>query len=199
MAAITSPCASQDAATLSPLPLGGRSARGRMHWYLVACEPGREEALCERVRRIVGDPVVEDAFVLRRERWAKFDGVWSRHLITPFAGYFVVCTSDAPALDIALRSLSFRVSLVGKQDGTYAPLAEEVRAWLERSMDQNHVLRSSTGVIVDGALHVLEGPLMGQEASVIKINRHKRTCLVQVDCREGGFTQVMPLDVPSKS
>ena len=198
MAAITHTCESTTTVSM-PLPLGRRSPRGRLRWYLAACEPGREATVCENARRIVGDPALEDAFVLRRERWAKFDGTWSKHLITPFSGYIFMLSRDAGALDAALRGLTFRVNLAGRQDGTYAPLADGAATWLERSLDASRVLRSSTGVIVDGRLHVLEGPLVGQEASVVKVDRHKRTCIVRVGCAEGSFTQVMPLDVPSKS
>lgn len=197
---ITSMRDSKTIAVFAPLPLGRRSPRGRLRWYLASCEPGREQAVCDRVCRIVGEPALENAFVLRRERWAKFDGEWSKHLVTPFPGYIFILSRDATMLDAALRGLSFRVFLVGQQqDRSYAPLSEGACKWFESVTDSQHVLRSSTGVIVNDELHVLEGPLVGQEESVIKIDRHKRTCFVQVSCAEGVFTQVMPLDVPVKN
>ena len=78
------------------------------------------------------------------------------------------------------------------------PLAPDAQEWFERCMDEGHVLRSSSAVIVDGVLHVQEGPLVGQEQRVRKVDRHRRRCEVSLGW-DGAFTEQMPLDVPFKS
>lgn len=57
----------------------------------------------------------------------------------------------------------------------------------------------SRAVIADGALHVEEGPLVGQEDRLSGLNRHKRFCRVRVADADGGFVESVPLSVPSKS
>ena len=136
------------------LPLGRRSARGRLRWYLVSCPEGHEAASCERVRQILPQELLEDAFVPRRERQRKSHGSWQVDVVDLFPGYFVAATKDAPALSRALAKLSFPVQLAGAVGRGYQPLSEDAQALLARTMDASHVVRLSWGEIVADALHV---------------------------------------------
>lgn len=184
---------------VSPLPLGRRSPRGRRRWYLVQVPEGREQTYCDRVRSIVGAPALEDAFVIRRERWMCRRGRWWTVEEVVHPGYFFAVTSDARELDKALSRLSFPVRLVGEQGSAWAPLAPEAQAWFEAVTDCRHVIRSSTGVLSDGVLRVESGPLVGQESRVSGLDRHKRCCRVRVCDAGDGFAEFVPLSVPSKN
>lgn len=48
------------------LPLGRRSPRGQLRWYLVRCHEGREQDTCAKVRQIVPAELLQDAFVRRK-------------------------------------------------------------------------------------------------------------------------------------
>lgn len=48
-------------------------------------------------------------------------------------------------------------------------------------------------------LYIEQGPLVGQEARVKKINRHKRCCLVDVGDDGFALRELLPLDVPTKT
>lgn len=181
------------------LPRGRRTPRGRLRWYLVQAPEGREASVCEKVKSLVPAEVLEDAFVLSKERWFKRDGSWELRLIQMYRGYFFVATRDVVALDRALSRLSFPARVVGSDGHAYTPLASEAQSWFADAMDERHVLRGSTAVIVDGELHVQDGPLCGQERRVSKVDRHRRRCVVQVCDADGGFSEQMALDVPFKS
>lgn len=180
------------------LPCGRRSPRGRLRWYLVAVPEGREESTCERVRRLVPRAVLEDAFCISKERWFKRQGVWFTDAVLMYRGFFFAASRDAAALDKALAGLSFPAKLVGSEGRAWAPVSDEAVAWLADAMDEGHVIRSSTAVIEDGELHVVAGPLVGQEARIERPDRHKRVCLVRVADADGGFVERMPLDIPVK-
>lgn len=180
------------------LPRGRRSPRGRVRWYLVHTEPGREQATCDRVRLVVSPELLRDAFVMRQERWFKQAGTWSIITVQPFPEYFFVATPDVVALDRELSRLSFPARIAGAAERAYVPMADDAQAWFERALDASHVLRNSVAVIVDGELHVQEGPLVGQESRVSRIDRHRRRCTVRVSDADGGFSTRMPLDVPFK-
>ncbi|ROT89263.1 hypothetical protein DMP12_10015 [Gordonibacter urolithinfaciens] len=160
---------------------------------------GREQATCEKIRKIVPSDLLADAFVLRKERWFKRAGVWSLNLVQMYHEYFFVATGDVTALDRELSRLSFPARIASESGRGFLPLAFEAQEWFEASMDADHVLRSSMAHIVEGELRVLAGPLMGQERRVRKIDRHRRRCLVDVCDADGGFVEQMPLDVPFKS
>ena len=152
------------------LPCGRRVPKGRVRWYLLKVREGSEASTCAKLLRAVPRDVLIDCFPLRKERWFKRAGVWELQHVTAYRGY------------------AFAVSA----------LAPDAQEWFERCMDEGHVLRSSTAVIVDGVLHVQEGPLVGQEQRIRKVDRHRRRCEVSLGW-DGAFTEQMPLDVPFKS
>lgn len=181
------------------LPCGRRTPRGRLRWYLVHVPEGHEASTCERVRALVGPELLEDAFVMSKERWFKRRGIWFLQPVQMYRGYFFVATRDVIALDRELSKLSFPARVVGFREHAYMPLADVAQRWFEGSLDGSHTLRNSVGVIEGGSLCVQSGPLVGQEGLLSKIDRHRRCCLVHVGAGESGFTEQMPLNVPFKS
>lgn len=179
------------------MPVGRRTPRGRRRWYPVWA-PGREQATCDRLKAILPEDLLPDAFVLRREQWRKRRGVWEKGVAPLYEGYLFVATADVVGLDKAMSKLSFPAQLA-KGDGHYAPLESAAQAWYEHVCDASHVIRSSTAVIVDGELDIREGPLVGQEDRITKIDRHKAVCWVAVGDEGGGFRERAPLVVPFKS
>lgn len=183
----------------SVLPLGRRTPKGRLRWYLVEAPRGRERVTCQNVCRVLPADVLEDAFVPMVERWVKRAGTWSVQTHPLYAGYFFAAARDADALDKALQKVTLPTRMVGSEGRFWSPVADDALAWLGSVMDSGHVVRTSTAEIVDGTLRVTEGPLAGHEASVVKIDRHRRSCMVRVGGRDGAFTVTLPLCVPRKS
>lgn len=183
----------------SVLPLGRRSPRGRLRWYLVQVPEGRERTTAERLLSIVPHEVLEDAFCPSKELWMKRDGRWFVTCKLMYPGFVFAASCDARQLGKELARLSFPAELVGAREHACFPLADDARLWLERAMDSSHVIRSSTGSIENGVLHVTSGPLVGQEAALVRVDRHKRYALVHVGDVAGGFTASLPLDIPTKS
>lgn len=189
----------QDALTQelpAALPLGRRSPRGHLRWYLAACPQGREASTCQKVRQIIPQDLLEDAFVPRIERAQKSGGQWKTLVKDLFKGYFIVATKDAVQLSRALEKLTFPVQLAGVVGRGYAPIDKSAQEFLTSCMDKSHVIRSSEGEIVSDQLHVLWGPLKGQESRVARVARHKRLASVRVGGSESGFTLAMPLEIP---
>lgn len=180
---------------LAGVPVGRRSPRGRRRWYLVHA-PGREQATCDKVRRLMPSDLLDDAFVMRKERWRKYHGEWRLYPVPMYQEYFFVVTKDALALDRELAKLTFPAR-IAKTDGRHlAPLSASAQEWYEGALDGQRVIRSSTAVIEGGVLRVRSGPLVGQEDRVVKVDRHRRLCFVDVG---DGFAECVPLDVPFKS
>lgn len=181
------------------LPCGKRSPQGRLRWYVLRVPEGREQTTAEHLRRILPNSVLDAVCAPRVERWLKRAGVWFTSTKPLYPGYLFAATRNVAALNKALGTLSFTVQLVGAQGSSFAPLADEAAAWFQSVMDDTHVVRTSTGVIEDGQLHVLAGPLVGREQSVVRVDRHKRSCLVQVGAGEHAFIERLALAVPQKT
>ena len=180
------------------LPCGRRVPKGRVRWYPLKVREGSEESTCARLLRLVPRDVLMDCFPLVKERWFKRAGAWELQRAVAYRGYAFAVTGDPAGLYKALTKVDAHAEIAGADGRAWMPLAPDVQEWFERCMDEGHMLRSSTAVIVDGVLHVQEGPLVGQEERIGKIDRHRRRCEVAVGW-DGGFTEQMPLDVPFKS
>lgn len=122
---------------------------------------------------------------------------WRNVCILAFA-FASRCLGSLPNITRMSNVVSVQAELAGADGRSWMPLAPDAQEWFERCMDEGHVLRSSTAVIVDGVLRVVEGPLVGQEQRVRKVDRHRRRCEVSLGW-DGAFTEQMPLDVPFKS
>lgn len=175
------------------------SQQGRVRWYLVYTPDGKERETCEKVRRIIPHELMQDAFVMQKEFCFKRDGAWSLQTKPMYKEYFFVATRDAAALDRALAQLSFGCRIAGSRERAYMPMPDDAQDWYCSVLDDDGVVRNSVARIEDGVLHIEQGPLVGQEARVKKIDRHKRWCLVDVGEGDSSFREVLPLDVPIKT
>ncbi len=136
---------------------------------------------------------------MQKEFWFKRDGAWSLQTKPMYKEYFFVATHDAAALDRALAQLSFGCRIAGSRERAYMPMPDDAQGWYRSVLDDDGVVRNSVARIEDGVLHIEQGPLVGQEARVKKIDRHKRWCLVDVGEGDSAFRELLPLDVPSKT
>lgn len=150
------------------------SQHGRVRWYLVHTPNGKERETCEKVRCIIPHNLLQDAFVMQKEFWFKRDGAWSLQTKPMYKEYFFVATHDAAALDRALAQLSFGCRIAGSRERAYMPMPDDAQDWYRSVLDDDGVVRNSIARIEDGVLHIEQGPLVGQEARVKKIDRHKR-------------------------
>ena len=170
-----------------------------MRWYLIHTPAGAERATGEKLLKLIPCSLLADAFTLSKERWEKRGGMWSLCRVQMYPEYLFVVSRDIQGLKSALRKLSFHVDLVGAAERSIMPLSEDARAFFEKAAGAERVIRSSTAVIEDGVLQVTEGPLVGCERQIIKVDRHKRRCWVSVGEPGGGFLETLPLDVPVKT
>lgn len=172
---------------------------GALKWYAVHVRAGSEEQMATKCREVLNREVAEACFAPKRERYLRLQGNWRMVEDVMFRGYFFVASRDARALARALGNLSFPLSLVGARGQSYPPLSPGAQSWLDATLDAQHVLRASEGVIEDSSLKVLEGPLRGRESYISRIDRHKRMAFVWLSEGEEGFLLRAALNVPKKS
>lgn len=175
------------------------SQHGRVRWYLVHTPNGKERETCEKVRRIIPHELMQDAFVMQRSSGLSGTAPGRSKPNPMYKEYFFVATRDAAMLDKALAQLSFGCRIAGSRERAYASMPDDAQDWYRSVLDDDGVVRNSVARIEDGVLHIEQGPLVGQEARVKKIDRHKRWCLVDVGEGDSAFRELLPLDVPSKT
>lgn len=171
----------------------------RLKWYVAHVGEGREERAAGDCAKLIGPAVLADCFVPRAVRLKKRGGEWLEERRLLYPGYLFLLAADARRLEAGLRSVLRPVRLLGKGDAGFAALEDSEQALFERMLDDAHLLRASEGVIRDGCLEVQSGPLVGMEGRIRKVDRHKRTALVDVGVPGNASCLVASLKVPSKS
>ena len=121
------------------LPCGRRVPKGNLRWYLLRVPEGREQSVCDLLKRIIPGELLEDAFAPRKERWAKRGGAWGLETVRMYRGYAFAATRDVSGLANALARTTAAAELVGEFGRSWMPLAPEAQDWLEASMDGEHV------------------------------------------------------------
>ena len=128
--------------------------------------------MAHRIERVAGTSVL-DTFVLQRELPYRKDGVWQTRTDLLFPGYVLVATNDVDTLEHQLNLITEFHQLVCRGDAV-ATLAPDEVALIRALGGSSRTVGVSLGEIVTGELVVRRGPLVGREAIIAKIDRHKR-------------------------
>ena len=150
------------------------------HWYVVQVFRGQEDLFIDRFKNHEDFEVFTPKQVhllKRKERLIK--------VMKPlFPGYIFISTNKGykdfrkfyqdfmSMMDGCIRILKYKDDIEA--------LAPHERAFIERFIDKKKVIDTSIGFIEGDRIRIIEGPLIGNESLIKKINRHKRTALVEV-------------------
>lgn len=93
------------------------------------------------------------------------------------------------------------VRLLGQRDGNedILPLSSEEKDWIVAFTDDTHCVCMSEGYIEGETITVTKGPLLGQEAIIKKIDRHKRRAVIEVTMFGRTTTAMIGLEVVHKN
>ena len=126
-------------------------------------------------------PIVEELFVPKTRVGVKRGGKWLPGEEVLLPGYLIAVTADPSALAHALRRVRGFARVVS-QDNAFVPLPEESVRWLEAQTQRGSaVVEMSEGYVEGGVLHVTSGPLVGREASVVKVNHRKKVAYLELE------------------
>lgn len=159
------------------------------NWYVVQVQAGREHIACNTMRRIIGglqelDPdapaLMSECFSPSFERRRKRNGEWVFEKRPLLPGYVIVVTDEPYKLRDTLYAVPefTRLVAMGK---TYVPLSQDDKSWIERWTKQgDRVIPMSLAYKRGDTIVVTDGPLVGHEAMITKVNRRKRVAHVEV-------------------
>lgn len=150
-------------------------------WYVIQVTAGKELALCQSIRRVVGEDLLKECFTPRFVTEKKVRGVWERTESLMLPGYIIAVTSNPTQLYERLRQVHEFTRLL-RMGGEFCPLAEEERAWLAAfTEDGDRVIPMSMGVMEGDRVVVQRGPLKGREACIVSVNRRKSLAFIELD------------------
>ena len=170
-----------------------------MPLYVIQVVGGRENHVCDLVNKILNEEI-KDCYVPRREVFRRAGGEWITVRETLFPGYLFVETENIEQVMGRLTKVPALTRLLGVGDEHVTPLSPDEVAWLSGLMKPfDKVVEASVGVIEGDRVVVTNGPLVGHEAQIKKVDRHKR--LAYLDMRMFGRTKTIKvgLEIVRKS
>lgn len=145
---------------------------------------GYEQAITDKINQLSIEieieaflPRVQKAF--RRKGQVKVE----EHLL--FKNYVFIQTEleykqFLVFIEANIKSITGFIKLLKHDNEGTESLYPQERQFLERFTNKAKVIEQSVGFIEGDTVVVLQGPLAGHESEIVKINRHKRTALLNI-------------------
>lgn len=169
------------------------------NWYVVQVNTGSEHTVQQIIARELDNAGIayEDCFVPLAEFVRKIDGAYQKMVKPMFPGYIFLISQNIDVVHMHLKHVSAYTRILGAPN-TFVPLyPEEVRLLLSFSQ-YDHNVTMSYGFIENDSIYIEEGPLVGKEGLIRKINRHKRIAEVEFNFMRRKTVIRMPLEIISK-
>ena len=150
-------------------------------WYVVQVTTGREAAMAELIGRVVPAELVEECFSPRYETERKVHGAFERVERTLLPGYLIAVTREPAELKRYLDTLPefARVLTMGER---YVPLRKDEMEFISAFTERGERVVPMSNAIKDGdCVVVTEGPLVGHEGLISRIDRRKSTAYLTFD------------------
>lgn len=150
-------------------------------WYVIQVATGKEETMRRLIERLAPEGCLEECFAPRYATQMKVRGEWVDANKPLFPGYLIAVTSDVGRLASVLRHTPefMRLLSVGE---SFVPLHEEDQAWIGTFTKKGaRTVPMSFGVMEGSRVVVLDGPLVGCEAMIKSVNRHKSLAILEFE------------------
>lgn len=150
-------------------------------WYVVQVQTGREETLCRLIERVAPEGSVVECFTPRFATQNKRKGAWETVERPLLPGYVIVATREIARVRQALAPLPefARVLSMGE---SFVPLDASEQEWIcAFTRAGERCVPMSTGVVEGDRVRVVDGPLVGREALIKSVNRHRSIAFVEFE------------------
>ena len=137
--------------------------------------------MCRLIERLAPEGSLEECFAPRYATEMKVRGEWVPAQKPLFPGYLIAVTDEPVRLADALRRTPEFTRLLSVGE-TFVPLHDEDQAWIGAFTKKGaRVVPMSTGVMEGDHVVVLDGPLVGCEAMIKGVNRHKSLAILEFE------------------
>ena len=153
-------------------------------YYVIQVKTGKEQQAIDDILKNKPDDASFDVFAPYRKSLRKYKGVMREAVERCFPGYIFVETNDVQRLFKQLYFTPGFQRLLGREAETenFVPLDKDESRMIDilYSANNNRITEISNIEVKEGEMiRVLDGPLMGLETQIKKVNLHKRTVLVE--------------------
>ena len=149
-------------------------------WYVIQIETGTETTVQKLISGIVPTDFYEDLRIIRYESKRRYAGAWHMEKKNMFPGYLFLITDHIEDVFFALKRVP-RLTKLLRPDQKMTPLAKEEAEVLDRLSGGKGLVKMSFGIKEGDQIKVTKGCLMGMESRIVKIDRHKRKAIIEIE------------------
>lgn len=148
-------------------------------WYVIWTEARSEYQLKSRIEKDIDSDLYSSCWVPTKTEQRKLDGKYTEVERILFPGYIFIDTDDPEKLHIEIRKTKYN-SRVMKTGEYFTPISRTEEEIIRHLTGDDGRMGISTGIIEDGNLKVIDGPLKGFEKYIVRIDRHKRKAWLKI-------------------
>lgn len=149
-------------------------------WYVVQVKTGTEERIKKQCERVIDEEILVNCFLPYYEEQKKYQGAWHVRRKILFPGYVFLVSDHLEELFGKLKNVIGLTKLIGT-GREIVPLTDEEVVLLQRLGKDDQVVEMSTGIIINGKVRVISGPLEDMEGYIKRIDRHKRKAVLEIE------------------
>ena len=169
------------------------------NWYVIQVRSGHEHQIAQSCRFRIADDILKECFIPEYKTRKKYRGQWHDVQAVLFKGYVFMISDQVDELFNELKKIPDLTKMIGKKKDIIYPLPEHEVHFLQSFSDEEHLVDMSYGFIEGDKITITQGPLMGKEGSIRKIDRHKRIAYIEVEFLNQISTVKIGLEIISKT
>lgn len=147
-------------------------------WYVINVKIGDETHVCQRILDEADSSKYITAFVPMVEEIGKKNGEYITKIKPVFPGYFFVITKDIDNFFPELHKImDFKKVL--DSGNCFTPILQEEADFIASLLAGESVIRVSTAYKEGDRVVITDGPMLGKEAQIIKIDRHHKVAFLR--------------------
>lgn len=168
------------------------------NWYVIHVSSKSECGLCSKINKTVPDNLYKQCFVPQAEYIFKNNGEHEKRTRPLFPGYIFVISDSIESFYEALKKINGYKRIL-KDDNKFTPISQKEANIIAGITDDDYIIGSSEGYIENSNIIITDGPLKWLKGTIKKIDRHKRTAIVEMTFM-GQIQEVqMSLNIISKT
>lgn len=167
-------------------------------WYAVQVATGREETARDMCRKLIDKELYEDIFIIRFDKAKRYYGEWHKEKEIMFPGYMFINTDNPNKIYEQLKNVPELTKILGRDGEKFSAIEPYKEEMFKAMVSEDYEIPISIGVIEGDKVIVKEGPLVGMEAYIKKIDRHKRIAILKTEMFEQEIGVSVGLEIIKK-
>ena len=150
-------------------------------WYVIQTLAGEEELVKQMIEKHLPKDSYNECKILYYKRKKRYEGKWHEERACLLPGYlFLIADSPWPAWRALKRVTKFSRLVKNNEENEIYPISPEEESFLNKLVGDNDEMEISYGMIENDTVRIISGGLMGMEAVIRKIDRHKRIAYIEI-------------------